>query len=199
MAFPPALLNLPSPLVEKVKNLYSIRGLVLIVSKPRKTKLGDCTVKPDKTGIITINSDLSPEQTFMTMIHELAHYHQFINYGFTGNKLQPHGPEWKMEYKKLMNNFFGFNYFDPETEKNMMRHMDKPSATVCRDVELYKNMNPGKQFVCDITVGDRFLHNFVVYEIMQKLKKNYKCKSELNGKMFIFQPLVNITIVSRKK
>lgn len=195
MAFPPALLDLPSPLVEKVKNLYNIQGLVLIVSKPRKTKLGDCRVKGGISGVITINSGMSPLQTFMTMIHELAHYHQFTRHGWKGT-LQPHGPEWKMEYKKLMDHFFGFNYFDPETEKNMKDHMDNPTAMSCGDMTLVKTLNPDQTIVGDLGPGSRFIYKGDCYLILEKLRKNYKCKSEKTCSMFIFPPAMQVKVFS---
>ena len=194
MMFPPALLDLPSPLVEKVKNLYDVRGLVLIISRPRKTKLGDCSMRLDKTATISINSNLSPHQTFMTMIHELAHYYQFMNYGFSGIKLQPHGPEWKSEYKKLMENFFGFNYFDPETEKSIMNHMENPTYSSSGDINLAKALNPDKNIVGELSPGCKFIHESQIYTVIQKLRKNFKCKSDKTGGMFIFPPTIQIKL-----
>ena len=193
MAFPPALMDLPSPLVEKVKNLYRIQGLVLIVSKPRKTKLGDCRVKSGGSGIITINSGMTPLQTFMTMIHELAHYRQFTRHGWKG-KLEPHGAEWKSEYKKLMDEFFGFGYFDPETEKNIMSHMENPTARSCADTTLVKTLNPGETIVSDLSIGTMFFCDFKLYTVVQKLRKNYKCRCVATGDMFIFPPTYRVKI-----
>ena len=196
MKFPPAILELNPGATSRLVELYSsVPDLVLKVVKPRKTKYGDCMVNSEGT-IITINDGMTPRQTFITMVHELAHHFQFTNYI---HKVSPHGPEWKMEYKKLMNNFIGVGLLDADFEETIKNHMINPAASSCRDVSLQKSMNPGTKYVSDLVGGDRFLYKFLVYEIMEKLKKNYKCKSEINGKLFVFQPFIPITIVSRKK
>lgn len=189
MDFPKALFDLNPVVTSNVIDLYcSVPTMCLKVVKARKTKLGDCRVSSTGT-IITINDGMTPRQTFVTMIHELAHHYQFMNHGF---KVSPHGSEWKMEYKKLMDNFLGLGILDADFEGVIKNHMQNPSASSCRDADLFRTMNPNGKTVGDLNVGTNFMHDNRTFVVIQKLRKNYKCKEHLTDKMFIFSPLASV-------
>src|SRR5690554_3063332 len=48
---------------------------------------------------ITVKVTLNKYRFLMTLMHEIAHLEAFTNYG---NRIKPHGKEWKHTYRVLM-------------------------------------------------------------------------------------------------
>ena len=79
-----------------IEDLIDLHKVQFILSKPRKTKLGDYRSIPNKNlFIITVNNDLNPVQFLVTALHEIAHHVTWIKYI---RFVKPHGKEWKQEY-----------------------------------------------------------------------------------------------------
>ena len=46
-----------------------------------------------------MNGDLNPYSFLITTLHEFAHLHTFQQHG---NRVNPHGDEWKTNFRKLL-------------------------------------------------------------------------------------------------
>ncbi len=91
---------LPSGFEYIVTDLFMASPIKFKIVPGRKTKLGDFRMsftgeKPQ----ITVNGDLNPYSFLITTLHEFAHLHTFQQYG---NKVNPHGNEWKANFRKLL-------------------------------------------------------------------------------------------------
>ena len=64
----------------------------VVISSPRKTKLGDFKVIGNKL-IISVNNNLNKYAFLITFTHELAHAFVFKKHK---NSVNPHGDSWKL-------------------------------------------------------------------------------------------------------
>ena len=77
-----------------------------------------------------------------------------------------------------------------------MNHMNNPTYSSSSDLTLVKTLNPDKDVVGDLGVGSQFIYRNELYTVIQKLRKNFKCKSEKTGGMFIFPPAMGVKVFS---
>ena len=123
---PEAALNLCVELIMQYR-------LHLHIEVERKGRYGDYTPHSGQGSRISINHNLSPFEFLITFIHELAHHTTFLKYG---NKHEPHGAEWKEEYKRCMRFFFDLDLFPYDLKSALAKHMQNPKYTQAADVKL---------------------------------------------------------------
>lgn len=100
----------------------------------RQSKVGDFTSRKS-TGRprITINRDLNPYLFAITYVHEVAHHCVHLRFG---NRIDPHGDEWKNVFKQLMRPLLENDTFPSEILHILARHMENPKASSFADAEL---------------------------------------------------------------
>lgn len=112
------------------------RNIHLKITGVRTTKLGDYRPLQDGKGHrITVNHDLNPYAFLITFTHEVAHLHSFQKYGAYHD---PHGREWKQEFKVLMSHFLAMRIFPYELELVLHQHLNDPPSSSCHDPLLIK-------------------------------------------------------------
>ena len=84
--------HIPDSAIDYIDGLLDHDGLTVVVKPARKTRHGDYKLMPDGRHQITINNNLNPYRFLLTLVHEIAHFDAFLNYGRT---IKPHGKEWK--------------------------------------------------------------------------------------------------------
>ena len=106
------------------------------VTRHRTSKLGDYRYnKANKIHTITVNGNLNPYSFLITYIHEVAHLQVQLAFG---NRVLPHGREWKAEFKKLMIPMMTPAVFPDDLLKGLARHMKNPKASSLTDHNLVK-------------------------------------------------------------
>ncbi len=115
----------------------------IIVSKPRKTKLGDFKVKKSwfsESLTITINQNLSKKLFLLTLLHEIAHYLVYKKYRA---KVKAHGPEWKEQFNKLCQSALQIkDLFTLNEIQALKTHLTRTKSSFCYDIELFKIFSP---------------------------------------------------------
>ena len=167
---------------------------------PRNTKLGDYKYDNKNGNQITINNDLNPYATLITLTHEIAHAFVFKRYG---SNHQPHGIEWKKMYKSLMLNFLKPKIFPHNILAALSAHMINPSASSSNDINLILSLreyDSKKSLTIDqIKIGEKFLYSgrlFVKHSYLRKRIKSLEVKSQ---KIYLFNPITKIEIVDCKQ
>ncbi len=155
--------------------------LKIIISKPRKSKLGDYRYLPKYKGHqITINNDLSLELFLLTLTHEIAHMHAFVKYGM---KINPHGNEWKSIFKKLLIQTFSF--YQADNQKELAKYAKNPSATLSSFPELSKCLMKNKignyYYLDELNEGELFIVNGKILKKGNLRRTRYLCE-EYNAK-----------------
>lgn len=191
----------PEASVKGVAALYEAHQFRLEFKRPRATKLGDFRPPQRRGGIchITLNCDLHPYQMLITYVHEVAHYEVYRQYG---KRVRPHGEEWKGIYTTLMQPFLTTDIFPDDVLGQLNRHFQNLSASTCTDFDLMKVLKshdehkPGRVLVDDLPTDARFLApNGMVFRRGEKLRKNYRCHCETNGKSYFVSGLLEVEVL----
>lgn len=178
----------------KISNWEKEFNVKVIVTNPSKSRLGVFISKRFSENNIRINNNLNRYSFLITLIHEMAHASIWIKYG---RKVNPHGLEWKMEFKRMILPFLHPNYFPEDILSALAKHMILPKASTVRDVDLstiLRKYDVLPSFTIDrIKDGDYFeIANGSQFQKICKLRKNYKCKEIKSGKLYRFSPLAEV-------
>jgi SprT protein len=118
------------------------------IVKPRNTKLGDFRAGMyGQKHQITVNGDLNPYAFLVTTLHEFAHLETFMQYG---NRVKPHGEEWKTTYRNLLLPAIDSGLLPADILNALVNSLTRTKASSCSDVTLsrvLKNYDPPKEGV----------------------------------------------------
>ena len=106
------------PLVLKYLTYWEVN---LVVTRERITKYGDYRAMPNGRHQITVNQMQNPYRFLITTIHEIAH---LVTYKDFGQRIKPHGKEWKQTYRKIMLPFLKVEIFPDELLKVLQLHLE---------------------------------------------------------------------------
>lgn len=174
----------------------------LDLTRGRNSKLGDH--RPPGKGIshrITVNYDLGPYSFLITLIHELAHMLAFEEYG---QRIAPHGPEWKATFQRLMAPFVNESIFPPPLTAVLRDHMEDPKASLYADAELLKALrdleDPDGVSLEELPKGSRFmLDKGWVMEKGKKLRTRYRCLHVGTSRIYLVNGSARVEPMEGKK
>lgn len=128
--------HLPPPSLEYCYALWRETPFQLKITRTRQTKVGDFTSRKHIAHPrITLNHELNPFLFLITYIHEVAHLRVHLQYG---NRVDPHGEEWKTSFRKLIQPMLDQNVFPADILSELGRHMVNPKASSFADTALTK-------------------------------------------------------------
>jgi len=106
----------------------------LKITRTRQTKVGDFTTRNNLAHPrITLNHELNPYLFVITYIHEVAHLRVHRRHG---NRVDPHGEEWKSAFRLLMHPVMSRSVFEEDILVELERHMVNPKASSFADSDL---------------------------------------------------------------
>jgi SprT protein len=166
-------------------------NLTVMVKNERKTRHGDYRRLPNGKHQITVNSNLNEYRFLITLVHEIAHFEAYKNYG---KFIKPHGVEWKRTFQHLMLPFLNPDVFPLELLPMLAQHFKNPKATSDTDTKLalalkkYDQPN-GKTYIFDVPFGTLFkLYNGRIFKMGSLRVKRYECLEVKTGKLYLFNP-----------
>ena len=169
----------------------------IIVTKQRLTKHGDFRFHPNKKPIITVNNSLNPYRFLITLLHELAHFKVSRQFG---NRVKPHGLEWKRAFQETLLPFLNPTIFPEPICTILAKHMKNPKASSDRDFDLvmalkkYDEQNE-QQYIFEIQDGVTFsISNGRRFVKIKKGRKRIECKEIETGRIYLFSPHAEIQI-----
>ena len=110
---------LPENCCEEVIHYLNKYKVQLTVTRQRQSILGDYRhAHMGKSHRISVNGNLNKYSFLITLLHELAHLFTFDNYG---NRVQPHGKEWKNIFSQLLSSFISKKIFPNDIEKALFK------------------------------------------------------------------------------
>ena len=118
--------HIPLAAADYCRQLWQHYQFDFRVVKPRRTRLGDFRVLPDRHTQITVNADLNPYAFLITYIHEVAHAEVHRHYR---RRVQPHGKAWQLAFQRLMQPILNQAVFPDSILQPLLRYMQKPAAT----------------------------------------------------------------------
>lgn len=126
--------HVPAASVEYCFQLWKESPFELKITRTRNTKVGDFTSKGSRSHPrITLNNDLNPFLFLQTYIHEVAHLRVYLK---LGNRVDPHGEEWKSTFTDLMIPLMWESVFPEQVLHELRRHMINPKASSYADPKL---------------------------------------------------------------
>lgn len=131
-------LHVPQEAIAYCEELHKIYKFDFFLSRPRRTRLGDFTVKPGYIPRITVNVNLNPYNFLITYLHEVAHCVVHQHYKLRLRKrVAPHGIEWKREFAILLQPVLNENHFPADILEPLVRYAKNPKASTGADQILF--------------------------------------------------------------
>ena len=167
-------------------------GVDLLISSPRKTKLGDFKVLRGRLSI-SVNNNLNPYSFLITLTHELAHAFVYTKHS---NKVLPHGEQWKATFKDMLLNFL--HLFPEDINKVLSLYLLNPKASTLTDVRLstvLRGYDKQKRItITDTVEGDMFItSDGKEFKKGKKLRKRFSCIERDTNRVYLFHPLAEVS------
>lgn len=166
----------------------------LTVARERKSILGDYRHRTHRENHrISVNGNLNKYAFLITLLHELAHLLAFENYG---NRIAPHGKEWKQVFGQLLAQFIEHNVFPGDIKKSLLDSLHDPAASSCSDEALlrvlkkYDEKETHLVFVESIPEGALFkTPDGKIFKKGEKIRKRFKCEEVKTKRIYLFSPV----------
>lgn len=189
---------IPLEALPQVLKLLKHDNLTVKVKNERKTRHGDYKQLPNSKHQITINSNLNQYRFLITLIHEIAHFEAYKNYG---KFIKPHGLEWKKTFQHLMLPFLNPNIFSKNLLPLLANHFKNPKASSDTDAKLALALKQfdkknDKTFIFEVPLGQTFkLYNGKIFKKGNKRVKRYECIEMSTGKLYLFNPNAEVELL----
>lgn len=127
----PFVTHLPAAAVDYCQHLWQHYRFHLHIAKPRRTRLGDFRVLPNRQTKITVNANLNPYAFLITYVHEVAHADVHAQYGMQrrNSPLKPHGKAWQLAFQQLMQPLLTEAVFPHAILTPLRQYLIRPAAT----------------------------------------------------------------------
>lgn len=168
----------------------------LKIKRSRQSKYGDYRAPMHGTNHqITINHDLNQFAFLLTLVHEVAHLLTFERHG---NRVKPHGEEWKTAFKDLMRPVVKLNVFPDDVRDAIIRYMQNPAATSCSDLHLmrvlrrYDDAQAVYVHLETLPAEAFFLYNGRRFKKGMKRRTRFLCTEMDTRRQYLFSPLADV-------
>ena len=191
--------HIPENAIPKVLELLDYDHLVVKVKNERKTRHGDYKRLPNGKHQITVNSNLNSYRFLITLVHEIAHFEAYKEFG---RFIKPHGIEWKRTFQRLMLPFLNPEIFSNELLPLLANHFKNPKASSDTDSDLALALKQfdeanDKFFVFEVPLGETFkLYNGKVFLKGEKRRKRFECVEVKSGKLYLFNPNAEVELLN---
>lgn len=182
--------KVPEGTAGRVRELLAGRRVVVRVSRPRRTKLGDH--RPPGRGRthhrITVNDDLNPYAFLTTLLHEIAHLTTWEKLRHRVRRYPPHGRDWKREFGTILEPFVDAALLPDDIASALATFMRNPAAASCSDRGLvlalakYDRPEPERRRVEELPPGALFrVDAGRVFRLGPRLRSRYQCFEQPGG------------------
>jgi len=161
------------------------------ITRNRKSKSGDYRYdKRTNTSIVTVNSGLNTYAFLITLVHEIAHHTTRLN---NSRSVQPHGSEWKNEFRNLILPLVNPLVFPDELMRLLAKHLKNPKASTWSDAQLsmalrkYNTSNSvlDELHLDEINDGKDFKFNDRVFTKLEKRRTRVLCQESSTGRKYL--------------
>jgi len=187
--------HLPPAAVPMVEDWLRRHPVRVKVSRTRTSKLGDFrTAHGGRPHRISVNRDLNPYAFLVTLVHEMAHYHTFAKHP----RHQPHGPEWKAEYRQAMRPYLSPLVFPPEVLDTLHIHLEDAPSSSCTDHRLVRALRrhdaDPKPFLEELRESTIFLFNRKLFVKGPGLRTRYRCRCLNDRRMYLIDRMAEVHV-----
>lgn len=196
---------IPEGSFELVAPFFQNHTIHLNLTRERKSVLGDYRnpTKDHPYHRISVNVNLNPYSFLITLLHELAHMMVYVHFQHT---VQPHGREWKTQFRHILIPFIGKGFFPKDVEKALIAYIHNPAASTCTDPGLFKALyrydeqKPGYKLVDDLEIGQWFeTEDGRMFEKLDQLRTRCRCRDLSNNRVYFFQGIVEVRQIRKDR
>ncbi len=202
---------LPGSALEYIVLLILQRPISLTVVRHRTSKSGDFRPPQKGTpGRITVNGNLNSFAFLITLVHELAHHHAWLDHEQSLKKFTlrrktrplPHGREWKAKFAQLMQPCLNADVFPPDILPVISRYMENPKASSSADHLLSKVLKPydppdQTTRLEELPFDTVFtLHGKRFFRKKEKVRTRYRCLCMQTNRIYLVSPGAPVIRVS---
>lgn len=186
---------IPAPAVPLIAEWIYHFNFKLKIKKARATRYGDYHPPvAGKNHVITINNDMNQYAFLLTLVHEIGHLLCFERFG---NRVKPHGEEWKECYKELMRPFMRLDIFPDDVRAAIIGYMRDPGASSCSDENLLRTLRkfdkPSEYVHLETLHGaSEFIYNERIFVKGQKIRTRYRCIEKDTKAVYLFSGLAEV-------
>jgi SprT protein len=170
----------------------------LTITRDRSSKLGDYR-HPTKTSghKVSVNGSLNRFAFLITFIHEMAHLTAWEKYK---RNADPHGEEWKNEFKLLMQPYLRPDVFPEPLLSVLARHMRNPKSSTVRDAALMREIrayDPPRETILLEQLPTKAIFQIGSREFIKGdlLRKRYRCTERSTGRNYLVSPIAEVILV----
>lgn len=189
---------LPEHAVHPCFDLIKANHVHLKIVNERQTRHGDYRRHSNGYHQITVNASLNKYRFLITLVHEIAHLVAYEKYG---NRILPHGVEWKHTFQQLMIPFIKPDIFPNHLIPLLIRHFKNPKASSDTDTTLalalkqFDERNTELNYVFEIPFNSLFNFKGRIFKKIALRTKRYECLEINSGKIYLFNPNAEVEVV----
>ncbi len=194
---------IPEEYCDYVVELFYAAPVHFKVSKPRKTKLGDyrCPRTEHDVHRISVNANLNKYAFLITTLHEFAHMNTFIKHG---NKVAPHGIEWKTEFKKLLQPLLGSESFPTSLKQVLSKNIQHIKASSYSDLPLLRalkkfDINTEKVYLEQLPNHTCFVLNGKRFQRGELRRTRFLCTELITKKQYLVHRMAEVELLEKNE
>lgn len=193
---------IPAATVDQCAGWIVEKNIHLKITRGRASKFGDYRpLGPGKGHRITVNHDLNPYAFLITFVHEVAHLHSYVNYR---HRHDPHGKEWKHEFRILLKDFIVAGVFPEDIKIALEGYIRNPAASSCSDIHLmralkrYDNRPDEVYHLEDVPENTVFtLHQSrsgLTFRKGHRIRRRFHCIEINSQRVYFVSPMAEIVV-----
>ena len=184
---------LPSGTETYLADLLDRHAVVVRLSRPRRSKLGDHRAPSggQRYHRVSINNDLNPYAFLTTLLHEIAHATAWKAHRQRARTIKPHGPEWKKAFESLLAPVVASHALPEDVSTALAAFMRNPSATTCSDrtvvlaLARYDSQESGQVRLEQLPIDAVFrTSSGKLFRKGRKLRSRYQCHDYRTGREY---------------
>lgn len=170
----------------------------LRITRPRKTKRGDFRQNGPHLSI-SVNHDTNTFRFLFTFVHEIAHLKTYLQYK---NKVQPHGIEWKINFRELFISFGVDEEFKREPHIYAVAQKELLNPKACSGV----NLDVERAFSIydeqvgihleEVPLGETFIFKNHRYQKLENRRTRVLCLNLSNNRKYTINKAAVVELVS---
>ncbi len=178
--------HLPTYKASQIIQYLAESKCVLKITKPRKTKRGDFRQSGNNLSI-SVNHDTNSFRFLFTLIHEIAHLKTYLDHG---NRIRPHGDEWKRNFEELFYHFQMEDEFGKDETMLLVIKNELKSPKACSGVNLAveKAFTPydaiSGTYLDELPPGENFEFRGHRYQKLESRRTRVMCLNLTNNRKY---------------